>query len=76
MPFDPAGFRQPNVTVLPPVLREPGHDVRLPPTVPERGGGEPPRRVHIIIEIALRGIVDRRRPPVRRRAASCGGSWR
>jgi hypothetical protein len=57
MPFDPAGFRPPNVTVLPPVLRELGHDVRLPPVVPERRGGEPPRRVHIVIE-----IVDRRQP--------------
>ena len=62
MPFDATGFRPPKVTVLPPTLREPSHDARLPPVVPERRGGEPPRRVHIIIE-----IEDRRRPPVRRR---------
>jgi hypothetical protein len=61
MPFDATGFRKPTVTVLPPSLRESGFDARLPPVVPERGG-EPPRRVHIVIE-----IEDRRRPPVRRR---------
>jgi hypothetical protein len=54
MPFDATGFRKPTVTVLPPALREPGHDVRLPPVVPERRGGEPPRRVHIVIEVRLR----------------------
>jgi hypothetical protein len=53
MPFDPVGFRQPKVTVLPPTLRALGHDVRLPPVVPERRGGEPPRRVHIVIEVRL-----------------------
>jgi hypothetical protein len=56
MPFDATGFRKPTVTVLPPSLREPAHDVRISPVVPERGG-EPPRRIHIVIE-----IVDRHRP--------------
>jgi hypothetical protein len=54
MPFDPA-----NVRILPPALREPVQ----PPAVPERGGGDPRRPVHIKIVVHLS-------PPPRRRRSS------
>jgi hypothetical protein len=41
MPFDPIGFRQPTVTVL-------------PPTPPERGEPQRPIRVRVEIEIVER----------------------
>jgi hypothetical protein len=56
MPFDATGFRQPRVTVLPPT----------PPDPPERGGGEPRQRIHLMIEIV------QRQPPQR----ATGGGYR
>jgi hypothetical protein len=53
MPFDSTNFRSANIRLAPAMLRESGHDVRLPPAAPNRRGGGGPRRVHIVIEVRL-----------------------
>jgi hypothetical protein len=73
MPFDPA-----NVRILPPVLREPGREARLPPVAPPREPErrEPPRRLHIEIVVRLPGIAPPpQRPPRRWRSPSSLWWW-